>query len=158
MNKSNPIKIIPFEEKYSKEFKQLNMEWLEGYNLLEPQDLKYLDNPLQEILNPGGRILMAFDGDKIVGTSSIVVINEHTFELAKLAVSKDAQGKDIGRALVLESLNQAKEMGAKMINLVSNSKLSAAIGLYESFGFEHKPVPEDTGYETADVYMELNIV
>ncbi len=101
--------------------------------------------------------MIALDGEFVVGTSSIVIINEYTYELAKLAVSKDAQGKGIGRALVLESLNQAKEMGAKMVNLVSNSKLSAAIGLYESFGFEHAPVPKNTGYETADVYMELNI-
>ncbi len=157
MNKSDTIKIIPFEKKYSKEFKLLNMEWLEGYSLLEPTDLKYLDNPIQFIINPGGRILLALYGDKIVGTSSIVVIDEFTFELAKLAVSKDAHGNGIGRALVLESLNQAKDMGAKMINLVSNSKLSAAISLYESFGFEHMPIPKDTGYETADVYMELSI-
>ena len=41
--------------------------------------------------------------------------------------------------------------------LVSNSQLQAAVQLYSSFGFEHRPVPAGTGYETADVYMELEL-
>lgn len=157
MDHTETVKIIPFEEKHIKEFKELNMEWLEGYKLLEPADLKYLDNPFQLIINPGGRILMAIVGDKIVGTCAIVVKNKNIFEMAKLAVSKNAQGQGIGRSLALESIKQAKDMGAKIINLVSNSKLSTAIRLYESLGFEHAPLPDDIDYETADVYMEFKI-
>ena len=56
-----------------------------------------------------------------------------------------------------ESIKQAKDMGAEIINIVSNSKLSPAIRLYESLGFEHAPLPVDIDYETADVYMELKI-
>ncbi len=137
--------------------KRLNLEWLEGYNLLEPADLKYMDNPFGMIINTGGRIFMAKIGRDIVGTCAVIVQDEKMVELAKLAVSKTAQGKGIGRALALESIKQAKEMGAEIINLVSNSKLSAALGLYESLGFEHAPLPEDTDYETADVYMEFYV-
>ena len=158
MDHTETVKIIPFEEEYIKEFKRLNMEWLEGYKLLEPADLKYLDNPLQLIINPGGRILMAIVGDEIVGTCAIIVKSKNIFELAKLAVSKEAQGQGIGRSLAIESIKQAKEMGAEIINLVSNSKLSTAIRLYESLGFEHAPLPGDIDYETADVYMEFKII
>ncbi len=157
MKNTYRITIVPFEEKYTRDFKRLNLEWLEGFKLLESEDLVYLDNPVQKIINPGGRILMAMDGDQVVGTSAIIVKDEKVFELAKLAVSKDAQGIGIGRMLVLETLKQAKEMGAKVINLVSNSKLSAAICLYESLGFEHAPLPKEIAYETADIYMELKI-
>lgn len=158
MDHTETVKIIPFEEKHMKEFKELNMEWLEGYKLLEPADLKYLDNPFQLIINPGGRILMAIFGEKIVGTCAIIVKSKKTFELAKLAVSEDFQGKGIGRNLAIESIKQAKDMGAEIVNLVSNSKLSAAIRLYESLGFEHAPLPDDIDYETADVYMEFKII
>lgn len=157
MNHIETVKIIPFAEKYIKEFKQLNMEWLENYKLLEPADLKYLDNPFQLIINPGGRILMAIVDDEIVGTCAIIVKSKNIFELAKLAVSENAQGKGIGRSLAIESIKQAKDMGAEIINLVSNSRLSTAIRLYESLGFEHAPLPDDIDYETADVYMEFKI-
>ena len=151
------MKIIPFEERFARDFKRLNMDWLEGYRLLEPADLKHLDCPLKSIIDPGGRILMAIDGDKAVGTCAIIVKDKNIVELAKLAVSKKAQGKGIGRNLAVESIKQAKDMGAKIINLVSNSKLSAAVRLYESLGFEYAPVPDDTDYETADIYMEFKI-
>jgi len=39
------IKIRPFENRDEAHFKRLNLEWLESYGLLEPADLKYLDNP-----------------------------------------------------------------------------------------------------------------
>lgn len=158
MNSNPSLEIICFEEKYTKDFKRLNLEWLEGYNLLEPADLKYLDNPLELILQPGGRIIMAMMGREVVGTCAVIVKDEKSVELAKLAVSKTAQGKGIGRALALESISQAKEMGAQTIVLVSNSQLSAAMGLYESLGFKHAPLPEDTDYETADVYMEFDCI
>lgn len=38
------IKIRSFENRDEAHFKRLNLEWLESY-LLEPADLKYLDNP-----------------------------------------------------------------------------------------------------------------
>ncbi len=151
------MKIIPFEERFARDFKRLNMDWLESYKLFEPADLKHLDTPLQSIIDPGGRILMAIEDDTVVGTCAIIVKNKNVVELAKLAVSKEAQGKGIGRKLAIESIKQAKDMGARTVNLVSNSKLSTAVRLYESLGFEYAPVPDDTDYETADVYMEFKI-
>ncbi len=51
----------------------------------------------------------------------------------------------------------AKQMGIKRIILVSNSKLTTAVRLYESLGFSHVPLPGDLEYDTADVYMELEV-
>ncbi len=154
----NAVKIIPFKKKFQRVFKQLNMEWLEGYGLLEPADLKYLDNPFKTIIDPGGKIFLAVINDKVIGTCAIIVKDQKTFELAKLAVSKEARRKGVGKSLTLESIKQAKDLGAEMMNLVSNKKLSSAIGLYESLGFEHAAIPVDMDYETADVYMELKII
>lgn len=157
MNQTETIKIIPFEEKFTKDFKRLNMEWLEGYNLFEPADLKHLHNPQQSIVNRGGKIFIATEGNKAVGTCAIIIKDKNTVELAKFAVSNTSQGKGIGKRLAIESIKMAKDMGAEIIILVSNSKLSTAIRLYESLGFEHAPLPQDIDYETADVYMELKI-
>lgn len=153
----DPVKIVHFEEKFSDDFKRLNMEWLQGYNLFEPVDLRHLNDPYKTIIKKGGKILMAIEQGKAVGTCAIVVKDKNTVELAKLAVSSDSQGKGIGKRLAIESINIAKDMGAELINLVSNSKLSMAIHLYESLGFEHVPLPEELDYETADIFMELKI-
>jgi len=152
------IKIVPFENKFAKEFKQLNMEWLKSFDLFEPVDLKYLDTPIKSIIEPGGRIIMAVDNERIVGTCAIIMKSKKTVELAKLAVLKNIRGKGIGRDLTIEAIKQAKDMGAETIMLVSNKKLAPAIRLYESLGFEHAPIPDDIGYETADIYMEFKIL
>lgn len=151
------IKIVPFESIHAAAFKQLNLEWLEAYELFEPADLKYLDNPQSNILEQGGRILMAITDNSVIGTCAIIIETSDTAELAKLAVSPDAQGKGVGRMLARESIKEASKMGFKKIFLVSNKKLNRAIQLYESFGFKHMPIPKDTIYKTADVYMELQI-
>lgn len=150
------IKIIPFEDRFAEKFKQLNMDWLKGFDLFEPADLNYLDTPWEFIIHPGGRILIATVNDRVVGTCAIVLKNGNTAELAKLAVSKQFQGRGIGRKLVLESIKQARDMGIETIILVSNKKLSSAIRLYEQLGFEHAPMPPDIDYETADVYMTFS--
>lgn len=151
------IRIVPFENIHASAFKQLNLEWLEAYELLEPADFKYLDNPLSNILEQGGKILMAITDNAVIGTCAIILETSSTAELAKLAVSPDAQGKGVGRMLARESIKEACNMGLKKISLVSNKKLEKAIKLYESFGFRHMPIPKDIIYKTADVYMELQI-
>jgi N-acetylglutamate synthase-like GNAT family acetyltransferase len=151
------IKIVFFENIYAAAFKQLNLEWLEAYGLFEPADLNYLDNPQSNILEQGGRILIAITGNDVIGTCAIILETNNTAELAKLAVSPNAQGKGVGRMLAIESIKEARKMGLKKIFLVSNKKLNRAIRLYESIGFKHMPIPKDTIYKTADVYMEFQI-
>jgi len=151
------IEIVPFEDRYAKAFKELNLEWLKNYELFEPADLKYLNKPRQVIIEQGGEILVAIANGIVVGTCAIIKETEHTAEFAKLAVAPVAQGKGIGRMLTKESINLAQNMGFKKLILVSNKKLTNAIQLYESLGFKHALVPEDTLYLTADVYMELKI-
>lgn len=151
------LKIVPFENIHAVAFKQLNLEWLKAYELFEYADLQYLDNPQSKILEQGGRILMAINDNFVIGTCAIIMETSDTAELAKLAVSPDAQGEGVGRMLAMESVKKARKMGLKKIFLVSNKKLDRAIRLYESFGFKHMPVPKDTIYKTADVYMELQI-
>ena len=78
-------------------------------------------------------------------------------EMAKLAVDPASQGQGIGRRLVDASLAYARERGARRVVLLSASRLTAALHLYESYGFQHRPVPDDAPYVTTDVYMELTL-
>ena len=148
------IEIFPYNEKYHAEFRRLNLEWLDKYNLTESHDLLVLNDPAGTILDRGGYIWLAKAGDEIVGTAALMNEGDGIFELAKMCVAENWQGKGISRQLIETCLKKAKEIGAKKITLFSNHQLQTAIGLYEKYGFRHVEV-KDSPFETADVKMEI---
>jgi ribosomal protein S18 acetylase RimI-like enzyme len=149
------IKILPYEDRFARAFKQLNLEWLEGYDLLEPADLVHLDDPRTSILDLGGEIFVAVRSEHPVGTCAFAPHGPGAFEIVKLAVTASARGTRIGRRLAVLAIEPARARGGKSIVLVSNSRLVAAIRLYESLGFRYVPLPADNTYATADTSMEL---
>lgn len=148
------ISIIDFEDKYAAEFKRLNLEWLDKYLLTEEADLLMLNEPNKEIIDGGGCIYLAKNEEEIVGSAALIRSGVNEYELAKMAVTQSFRGKGISKLLLKRCLNKAVESGAGKVWLVSNSKLSSAISLYEKFGFRYVPVG-DTHYSNADIRMEL---
>jgi putative acetyltransferase len=148
------VSIINFEPEYAADFKKLNMEWLDKYDLTEPADISMLDNYQTEILDTGGCIFLAKAGDSIVGSAALIQEKPGEFELAKMAVTEAYQGKGISKLLIEKCIAKACELQAAKIFLVSNSKLSTALSLYEKYGFTHVPVV-DNHYSNADVRMEM---
>ena len=148
------IKIIPYRSEHHSIFRQLNLEWLDHYNLTESHDLMILDDPEGIILNNGGFIWMAEADGKIVGSAGLMKEHEGVYELVKMAVTGDYQGKGISKLLIDTCLTKAREIGAKKLTLFSNHQLERAIGLYENYGFRHVAVT-DSPMETADIKMEL---
>lgn len=148
------IKIIPYRSEHHAVFKQLNLEWLDHYNLTESHDLMILDDPEGIIINNGGFIWMAEADGKIVGSAGLMKEKEGVYELVKMAVTADYQGKGISKLLIDTCLAKAREIGAKKLSLFSNHQLQRAIGVYQKYGFRHVPVT-DSPMETADIKMEL---
>ena len=150
---TNKVEIIPFSIELKEPIKTLNLEWLHKYFKVEPKDEKVLSDPQGQIIDKGGFIFYAQYNNQILGTVSLLKIDETTFELTKMAVSDGNQGLGIGKKLMKHCLNEAKEKGIKKLILYSNRKLLPAIHLYESFGFIEIPVEEGV-YERADIKME----
>lgn len=148
------ISIISFEPKYAADFKRLNIEWLDKYELTEPADISMLENYQSEILDTGGAIYLAKAGDEIIGSAALIQEKPGEYELAKMAVTAVWQGKGISKLLIEKCLGKAKELNASKVFLASNSKLSTALSLYEKYGFKHVPVI-DNHYSNADIRMEL---
>ena len=153
----NKVEIIPFSIELKEPIKTLNLEWLHKYFKVEPKDNKVLSNPQGEIIDKGGMIFYAQYNNSIVGTVSLLKINDSTFELTKMAVSDGNQGLGIGKKLMEHCLKKAQEEGIQKLILYSNRKLLPAMHLYESFGFIEIPV-EDGVYERADIKMEKNLI
>ncbi len=154
----NEVKIVAYESQYKEAFKALNEEWIKTFFVMEASDYKLLDNPEEEILKKGGHIAFALLNGKAVGTCALVKTQDEPliFELSKMAVSPEAQGKKLGYLLGNALVDKAKELGAQKVFLVTNSMLIPAIKLYEKLGFKHIPVT-DAGYDRVDVQMQLDI-
>ena len=153
-NPKTNIDIIPFSINHKEAIKTLNLEWLQKNFKVEPKDELVLSNPIEEIINKGGKIYYAQHLDEIVGTVSLLKINTTTFELSKMAVTEKAQGLGIGRQLIEFCIEEAQKLGIQKLILYSNRQLKSALHLYESFGFKEIPV-ESGVYERADIKMEL---
>lgn len=148
------ISVVDFDAKYAADFLRLNIEWLDNYELTEPADISMLENYQCEILDTGGVIYLAQAGDEIIGSAALIQEKAGEYELAKMAVTAAWQRKGISKLLIEKCIAKAKEFGAVKIFLVSNSKLSTAVSLYEKYGFRHVPVI-DNHYTNADVRMEM---
>lgn len=156
MDLDKKVQIVPFSPDLKQEIKTLNVEWLEKYFRVEPKDELVLSDPQGEIIDKGGMIFYALYNNKIVGTASLLKIDETTFELSKMAVTVDVQGKGIGQKLMEHCLQIGEQKGIKKLLLYSNKKLLTAIYLYNKFGFR-EVLLENGNYERADIKMEKTI-
>lgn len=150
------IEIINYEDKYKLRVKELNYKWLKKYDLWEPIDDEYLNNPKERILDKGGSIFLARVDSDIIGTASIVTYGDTAAEICKLCVSEKWQGQGIGLMLMKKCIEEARNLGAKKIILYSNQKLESALKLYFKLGFK-RVIDTDGKYKTSDIKMEMNL-
>jgi ribosomal protein S18 acetylase RimI-like enzyme len=73
--------------------------------------------------------------------------------LEDLYVDAGARGTGLGRALVQASLDRARERGCRRAELDVNESNTAALALYESFGFSAAANP----YGARDLYMRVHL-
>lgn len=158
LRESNDVEIVDFEGKYQSAFKSLNEEWISTYFEMEEADYKALDNPKENILEKGGKIFVALYKNEPLGVCAMIKMNDsdYDFEMAKMAVSPKAQGKNIGFLLGEAVVKTARELGAKKLYLESNTILKPAINLYHKLGFE-KVAGVATPYKRCNIQMELNL-
>jgi len=148
------IEIIDYSGEYANDFRDLNLEWLEKYNLTESHDLEVINHPKEAVLDKGGYIFLAREGDRIVGTAGIANEGDSIYELVKMTVAPAFRGQGISKMLIEKCLDKARELNAKKIFLYSNSQLQTAIALYKKYGFVHVDA-SNSPLLSADVKMEL---
>jgi putative acetyltransferase len=148
------VEIILYSAEWHDAFRQLNLEWLDKFNLCEEADMLVLNDPQGTIVDKGGAIYLAKAGDEIVGTAALVPEGHDVYELAKMSVTEQWQGKGISKLLLESCLQKAEELGAVKIELFSNHQLKNALKLYEKYGFGYIEM-KDSPFETADIKMEL---
>jgi GNAT superfamily N-acetyltransferase len=151
------VEIDTFRPEHAARFAELNRDWLERYDLMELSEEEQLADPEGYFTSRGGRIFVALHDGRVIGTCAVVPHAVGELELAKLTVAPEYRGQGIARRLVERCIAYAQEQGVRRLLLVSNSRLQAAMRLYESLGFEYRTVPDVRKYEVADVSMVLNL-
>jgi ribosomal protein S18 acetylase RimI-like enzyme len=155
---SQKVKIVRYKPVYAKAFRELNEEWINKYFTMEKADRKSLDHTKEYVLDKGGEIFVALYDDEPVGVCALVKMDdpEFDFELAKMAVSPKAQGKNIGWLLGQTIIEKARSLGGKKLYIESNTSLKPAINLYYKLGFK-KIAGRATPYERCNIQMELEL-
>lgn len=156
MNKK--LQIVAFTDEHVDAFRKLNEEWIIKYFKMEEMDRVSLNHPKKYILDKGGYIAVALLNNEAVGVCALIPSNreEFDFELAKMGVSPNAQGKGIGKLLGIHIIEKAKSLGAKRLFLESNRILGPALNLYRKLGFV-EIVGASSPYDRSDIQMELDL-
>lgn len=155
LEKFGKVEIHEFKSKYAKDFARLNYEWISEMYVIEEHDREQLENPDESIIKDGGQILMAEINGDVVGTVALIVMEDKTFELAKMAVTATYRGFKIGEKLMQACVDYAIKVGKKSLILESNTRQIPAIRLYRKVGFREISLDPNTNYERANIRMEL---
>lgn len=150
------VEIVPYSEKYSKFFYDLNHDWLSEFFYVEEYDEKVLKNCKEEIIDKGGYIFFALYDTKVVGTMALIPREKCIYELNKMAVKKDLRGNGIGHQLIQFIIDYSVKNNFESVILYSNTILKNSIHLYNKFGFKEIDNP-DAPYKRSDIKMELKL-
>jgi GNAT superfamily N-acetyltransferase len=93
------------------------------------------------VADPAVTLLLAYDGDAIVGTATVIVYTTPFWVKARIddvVVDDAARGKGVGEALVNACLDVARARGAQVAELQSGVQREAANRLYPRMGFKRR--------------------
>jgi putative acetyltransferase len=85
-------------------------------------------------------------------------LEENVAELAKFYLSEKIRGKGIGKKLMLQCFQSAKEMGYKKLYIESMPQFSKAVSMYEKYGFTKIDKPlGNSGHTSCNIWMIKDI-
>jgi GNAT superfamily N-acetyltransferase len=89
---------------------------------------------------PGGRLLVAREGDEFAGCGALRPVDADTVELRRLWVRRPFRKRGLAHELVESLLAWARQAGYRKVRLEVLSVMPQADALFRSLGFE--PLPE----------------
>jgi len=97
-----------------------------------------LKNPLKKYGPPSGDLILAYWDDEVAGCIALMKMKESgACEMKRLYVKPSFRKNKIGRLLIEDLLNSAKERDYKIMRLDTFLKLQPAVHLYQQFGFKN---------------------
>lgn len=149
------MNVIQYQEKYKQYFIQFNTDWIiDNFGCLEKEDSDTFDH-IEDSLKNGAMIFFAVDNGNVLATCMAKPLGDDaTWELCKLGSNKNLPHKGAGSAVFEAAMSWATQHGAKRLFILSNSKLKAAVHIYEKYGFREIKL-DDYEYVRGDIAFEL---
>ena len=147
------MEIVEYNAKYKDDFIQFNKDWiLDNFGVLEKEDIETFDT-IDEELAKGGMIYFAVEDGAALAACMTKPMENDTWEICKLCSNKNRPHKGCGTAVFYAAMQWAVDHGAKRLFILSNSKLKAAIHIYEKCGFKEIKL-DDYEYVRGDIAFE----
>jgi putative acetyltransferase len=115
------------------------------------------DNLYELFKTPGSVYMVAEENGILLGGAGIYPsegLTAGVCELVKMYLQKNARGKGLGKRMIDQCLEQARQLGYIKVYLETMPELNKAVSVYEKFGFEYLNGPMgNTGHFGCDVWM-----
>jgi DNA-binding MarR family transcriptional regulator/N-acetylglutamate synthase-like GNAT family acetyltransferase len=155
MISDDEITLVDFTPDLVRDFREINLEWIDDLFDVEEIDLALLNHPEEAIIKKGGHIVFARSKTLgVVGTGALLKHEDGVYELSKMGVLKKARGRKAGKLIIEYLIAKARELETQNLFLITNWKCAAAIHLYEKHGFVHD---EDIMNRYAKAYERANV-
>ncbi len=89
----------------------------------------------EEAANERTYYLLALDGDAVIGYAGTGILDDEA-QITNGAVAPEYRGKKVGAGLMTELIKEAKKRGATRMTLEVRPSNTAALALYQKFGFK----------------------
>jgi ribosomal protein S18 acetylase RimI-like enzyme len=99
-----------------------------------------------ELTLPAGELLIARLDGRAVACGALKYHPDAPAELKRMWVSPDDRGIGLGRRLLAELEEHARDRGVEVLRLETNGTLTEAIALYRSAGYAEVPAFNDEPY------------
>ncbi len=147
------VEFITYHEKFKDAFRALNVAWIQKYFKIEPKDLEQLEQP-EGCIADGGQIFFVLVEGQVAGTCAMYKQEAGRYELAKMAVDPQFQGRGLSNILMQKSEEWVKAQQGVEIYIRSNTVLTPAITLYKKHGFIEVPSQgQDPEYARCNIEM-----
>lgn len=133
---------------------------LEEFNANKPGTV-YFDPTTDDLAavfaTPGSTYFVAEENGQLLGGCGIYPTQNlpaGTCELVKLYLSNASRGKGLGKQLMQQCLEAAKDLGYKNVYLETMPELTIAVPMYEKMGFNYLEGPMgNSGHDGCSIWM-----
>lgn len=135
---------------YIQQIKKLIIEYAKrlGRNLSFQNLDDELKDPAKKYTSPEGELLVAVEGEDVLGMIAYHKHSDTRCEMKRLYVKPSCRGMKLGEKLIEELIAHARQAGYKEMVLDTIVPLQSAIHLYKKVGFTecepyyHNPMPD----------------
>ena len=107
-------------------------------------------NTLEKFMPPKGRLLLGYVEDQPMGIACLKSLTDSVGEVKRMYVRPEARNRGLGRALLTQLLEKARQIGYQRVRLDSARFMTEAHQLYRTNGFR-----EIEAYEGSEIPKEF---